>query len=142
MKRSEAREQAFILSFERIFNMDTELTEMKTIASESELFELDAYAQTLAELVFDKAEELDSVISSFLKGWKIERLPRVVLAVLRLAVAEINSLKYSVTSFPMDGTKFWIKVACSCSLISTKTGNAEKIAKPIAIRGTNAIRDV
>ena len=90
MKRSEAREQAFILSFERIFNMDTELAEMKTIASESELFELDAYAQTLAELVFDKAEELDGVISSFLKGWKIERLPRVVLAVLRLSVAEIN----------------------------------------------------
>lgn len=90
MKRSEAREQAFILSFERIFNMDTELAEMKTIASESELFELDAFAQTLAELVFDKAEELDGVISSFLKGWKIERLPRVVLAVLRLAVAEIN----------------------------------------------------
>ena len=90
MKRSEAREQAFILSFERIFNMDTELSEMKTIASESELFELDAFAQALAELVFDKAEELDGVISSFLKGWKIERLPRVVLAVLRLAVAEIN----------------------------------------------------
>ena len=90
MKRSEAREQAFILSFERIFNMDTELAEMKTIASESELFELDAFAQTLAELVFDKAEELDGVISSFLKGWKIERLPRVVLAVLRLSVAEIN----------------------------------------------------
>ena len=90
MKRSEAREQAFILSFERIFNMDTELPEMKEIASESELFELDAFAQTLAELVFDKAEELDGVISSFLKGWKIERLPKVVLAVLRLAVAEIN----------------------------------------------------
>ena len=90
MKRSEAREQAFILSFERIFNMDTELSEMKSIASESELFELDAFAQTLAELVFEKAEELDGVISSFLKGWKIERLPRVVLAVLRLAVAEIN----------------------------------------------------
>ena len=90
MKRSEAREQAFILSFERIFNMDTELPEMKEIASESELFELDEFAQTLAELVFDKAEELDGVISSFLKGWKIERLPKVVLAVLRLAVAEIN----------------------------------------------------
>ncbi len=90
MKRSEAREQAFILSFERIFNVDTELSEMKTIASESELFELDAFAQTLAQLVFEKTEEFDGVISSFLKGWKIERLPRVVLAVLRLAVAEIN----------------------------------------------------
>lgn len=90
MKRSEAREQAFILSFERIFNTDTELLEMKEIASESELFELDAFAQTLAQLVFEKTEELDGVISSFLKGWKIERLPRVVLAVLRLAVAEIN----------------------------------------------------
>ena len=90
MKRSEAREQAFILSFERIFNMDTELSEMKAIASESELFELDAFAQTLTELVFEKAQELDGVIASFLKGWKIERLPRVVLAVLRLAIAEIN----------------------------------------------------
>ncbi len=93
MKRSEAREQAFILSFERIFNMDTGLSEMKAIASESELFELDAFAQTLTELVFEKAEEFDGVISSFLKGWKIERLPRVVLAVLRLAVAEINYIE-------------------------------------------------
>ena len=89
MKRSEAREQAFIFAFEKIFNGETVLSDMKAIAEECELFVLDEFAEKLCEIVFEKTEELDNTVSSFLKGWKIERLPNVNLAILRLAAAEI-----------------------------------------------------
>lgn len=89
MKRSEAREQAFVFVFEKIFDAELVLSDMKAIAEESELFVLSEFAEKLCKIVFEKSEELDDTISSFLKGWKIERLPNVNLAVLRLAVAEI-----------------------------------------------------
>ena len=41
------------------------------------------------ENTYDKKEEIDAVIEKYLKGWKIGRLPKVNLAVLRLAVYEI-----------------------------------------------------
>lgn len=89
MKRSEAREQAFILVFEKIFNPELSVGEMKEYAADSELFELDAFAEKLLETVCSNEESVDEKISSFLKGWTLQRIPRVSLALLRLAVAEI-----------------------------------------------------
>ena len=44
MTRSEAREQAFILVFEKIFNPELTISEMKDISAECELFILDSFA--------------------------------------------------------------------------------------------------
>ncbi len=89
MKRSEAREQAFILVFEKIFNPELSVNEMKEYAADSELFELDAFAEKLLAAVCENEESIDEKISSFLKGWTLQRIPRVSLALLRLSVAEI-----------------------------------------------------
>ena len=47
MKRSKARESAFILLFENIFNPEYSFADMKEFASDSELFEIDAFTEAL-----------------------------------------------------------------------------------------------
>lgn len=89
MTRSESREQAFILVFEKIFNPELSVSDMKSIAEDCELFVLDAFAERLLAAVCDNEEALDDIISSHLRKWTIQRIPKVSLALLRLAVAEI-----------------------------------------------------
>ncbi len=89
MTRSEAREQAFILIFEKLFNSELSLEDMKAFAEESELFTLDKFAEKIVECVNDNCDAIDDTIKTYLKGWTIARIPKVSLALLRLAVAEI-----------------------------------------------------
>ncbi len=89
MTRREAREQAFILVFEKIFNPELTLDEMKTIAQDEELFVLDDFGENIVKAVFDNLEIIDEKISLYLRKWTIDRIPKVDLAVLRLATGEI-----------------------------------------------------
>ena len=89
MTRSEAREQAFILVFERIFNPELSVADMKAIAEDSELFALDAYAENLFTCVCENIQKLDEIISAHLRKWTLNRIPKVSLALLRLSIAEI-----------------------------------------------------
>ena len=47
----------------------------------------------LVEGVFEKTEEIDERISKYLRGWTIERLSKVDLAILRLGTYELMSGK-------------------------------------------------
>lgn len=87
MKRSEEREQAFCLIFESMFGDDT--SEAVSLYSEN-IEEVSAYAENVFNGVCEKSEELDECISTYLKGWKINRIPKINLAILRLAVYEIK----------------------------------------------------
>jgi N utilization substance protein B len=49
----------------------------------------DPYAEALVRGVADRGEELDTLIGRFAKGWSIERMPVLDLAVLRLATFEL-----------------------------------------------------
>ena len=89
MNRSQARESAFILIFETIFNPEYSLADMKEFAAESELFEIDAFTEQLYTAAVTNAEALDAEIKKYLKGWRLERLSRPALAILRLAFAEL-----------------------------------------------------
>lgn len=89
MTRREAREQAFILVFEKIFNPELSLDEMKNIAEDEELFVLDEFAENIVKAVFDNIEAIDKEITLYLRNWTIDRIPKVDLAVLRLAAGEI-----------------------------------------------------
>ena len=86
MTRSEIREQAFILVFEKIFNPEITVEEIKEMSHESELFEINDFAVELMTAVTEKRDEADEIIASHLRNWKIGRLPKVDLAILRLAV--------------------------------------------------------
>lgn len=100
-KRQESREQAFIIVFEKQFNPDCTVDELCETAKEAGLFEYDGFVSSLAGRTFESLDEIDSTIGRYLaSGWKISRLSKVVLAILRLAVCEIlyfDSVPYAVS---------------------------------------------
>ena len=90
MTRREAREQAFMVLFEKIFDEESTISEIVEIAKENELIKINNFAEALLKAVEDNSDEVDSVIEANLQDWTLSRLPKVSLAVLRLAVAEIK----------------------------------------------------
>ena len=93
MTRSEAREQAFILLFEKIFNPEQTVEDMKAVAEECGTFTVDPFAEQLSIAAIGYSEESDRLIEANLRGWKLSRLPKVTLAILRLAIAEIMTME-------------------------------------------------
>ena len=89
--RREAREQAFALVFEMIFN-DAPVEELVDGAAQCRDIVVDGYARQIAETVRARRDELDDVIHRFSTKWKLNRLPKVTVSVLRLAICEIAFL--------------------------------------------------
>lgn len=91
MTRKEAREQAFILIFEKeISKLD--VAEVLANAAEARDVAVNSFTKTLFEGVFAHLEEIDEQIAAHLQGWRPERLSKVVLALLRLCVFEMRYL--------------------------------------------------
>ena len=88
MNRSEMREQAFILLFEKEFFKDKPLDEIEDVFSEN-VSALSDYAKELFETTFNHISELDEIIEKYSNGWKLNRIPKVNLSILRLALSEI-----------------------------------------------------
>ena len=81
LPRREARENAFLLAFSQTFG-DIPLAEAITNHEENdEEHPVDGF--------YDHSAEVDDEIRAHLRNWTMERLPRVSLTILRLAVAEM-----------------------------------------------------
>lgn len=89
MTRAQEREQAFILIFERAFNMDVDADDIIGYAVEARLLEPSVFSVSLFKQTYEKLSEIDAVIEKYAIGWKIDRLSKVTLSVLRLAICEI-----------------------------------------------------
>lgn len=89
MTRKQAREEAFILVFEKEFNGNT-TDEILESAAEARDLEPDDYVKTVFCGVYDRLSELDGVISENSAGWSIKRISKTALCILRLALYEIN----------------------------------------------------
>ena len=89
MTRRQAREQAFILLFEKSFNTDATVEELLELAKELRMLEDDEFVAALVNTTCDNIEAIDEHISANSKGWKINRIPKVTLAIIRMALAEI-----------------------------------------------------
>ena len=91
MKRSESREQAFMLVFERSFKEESvdEIIEEAVIGRN---LEVDDYAYRLASDVCDHLPWLDETITAHSKKWKLNRMSRVALTILRLSLWEIDNV--------------------------------------------------
>ncbi len=89
MTRREAREQAFILLFEKSFNPEADINEIFALANELRMLDDDEFVQKLVYTACEKQEEIDEHISSNARGWKLNRISKVPLAIIRLALAEI-----------------------------------------------------
>lgn len=89
MTRRESRELAFILLFEKTFSEDS-LDAILANAGEAREIVCDPFALSLAQGAIAHAEEIDAVISAFSHKWNKDRLSRVALSILRLAVYEMR----------------------------------------------------
>ena len=90
--RHEEREQAFILLFEQIFQKNS-IDIIAEDAKDARDLIAGNYALKLAHGVEEKMEELDEIIEKNLKGWKKDRISKVALTVLRMAIYEMLYVK-------------------------------------------------
>ncbi|MBO4433605.1 MAG: transcription antitermination factor NusB [Clostridia bacterium] len=88
MTRRQAREEAFILIFEKQFN-DSPLEEILDLAIEVRDIKPDDYVRKTFFGVYDNLDKLDGIISANAIGWNINRISKTALAVLRLSIFEI-----------------------------------------------------
>ncbi len=89
MTRKQAREEAFILIFEKAFNNDS-LEDILSMAQEVRDIKADEYINKVFFGVFENIEKIDGIISQTAVGWSIKRISKTALAVLRLAIYEIE----------------------------------------------------
>ena len=92
MTRREEREQAFVLIFEKMFTEDS-VQEIINKASEARDIEIGDYALKVATNVVESSDELDAQFESYLKRWNKNRISKVSLSILRLAVYELTNEK-------------------------------------------------
>ncbi len=90
MKRRQEREQAFIFVFEKEFNTEIDMEVIFELAEESDFMIPSDFAKKLALLVDENLKDIDEEIQAVSIGWNTGRMSKVVLAIIRLAVAEIN----------------------------------------------------
>ncbi len=95
MKRHESRGQALTLLFESSFGYKNpdEVLELASLAREEKIsgFSKELFLGTLENL-----ENIDLIIENHLKGWKKDRLSKVVLSILRLGIFEMIYYKTPV----------------------------------------------
>lgn len=101
MKRSEAREQAFVLIFERSIRHDT-TEQIIDCAEQAHDVRVDEFAHRLALGAEQHEEELDEIIRGNTRGWRMDRLSKVALSLLRLALYEMLYEKQIPTSVSIN----------------------------------------
>lgn len=94
MSRRELREQIFKFIFRVEFNEKDEMDQQKQLFFENEDLEIsDAdkkYISDKSNKIIEKLDEIDEMINQQAKGWTTQRMGKVDLTILRLAVYEIT----------------------------------------------------
>ena len=91
MSRRRAREYAFMFLYQLDIRNNEQEEQRQMFLDEYPLDKKDLeYFDHLYQCVFSERVELDTIYEPFLKGWTIQRLPRVDVILLRIAVFEIT----------------------------------------------------
>ncbi len=89
MTRHESRQAAFCLLFEKTFtNMD--IDEIIQGATETRDLQVNDFTLKLAKGTVEHMEEIDQQIEAKLKNWKLSRISKVSLSILRMAAYEMQ----------------------------------------------------
>lgn len=88
MTRHEIREEAFLLLFQMQMS-NFEIGEIVDSNVESFELEVNKTAIKLAEKVYDKKEELDAIIASFSKTRAVNRIAKVNIVIMEIALYEM-----------------------------------------------------
>ena len=89
VKRRDVRESAFLLTFEMLFRNDN-IDELIEIAKENDAIIINDEVVELARGIEEKSDVLDEIISSYSNKRAVNRIPKINLAILRLASYEAN----------------------------------------------------
>ena len=93
MTRREIREHIFLMLFRKDFHETNELGEQIDLyISELEKPTIEEYSYLTSrfQAVLGKLEEIDGILSETSSGWKLNRMGKVDLTILRLAVYELR----------------------------------------------------
>ena len=85
MNRRELREQIFMLLFRVEFNQKDDMSEQCTLSEKDA-----AYIRSKYEKIAEKLPEIDKLINETAIGWDTQRMGKVELTIIRLAVYEIR----------------------------------------------------
>ena len=95
MSRKSARESAFKIIFETPFHTQKDLDGIWDIFQTSDEYavlspsDCEYIKKTVADC-FANLAEVDAVLTGSLKNWSIDRIPKVNLAIMRLALSEMK----------------------------------------------------
>lgn len=92
MKRSEMREQAFLLTFEGLFSSGEDIDEVIELYSEN-VEAVSKYAKDIFTGVKANKDEFNETINKYSKSWKVTRLPKVTVAILYVALYEMKNVE-------------------------------------------------
>ncbi len=93
MTRTELREHTFKVVFGSAFDIGAEREEQisRYFECEAEIEEKDqAFIEERCKKIEEKLEEIDALLNDRTTGWKISRMNKVDLAILRLACFELK----------------------------------------------------
>ena len=92
-EKMNAREQAFVIVFEKSFNDDVSFEELIEFSSGCENLNVGEKATKMIYGVRDNFESIDETIEKHLLNWKKDRISKVALAALRIGVYELTVSK-------------------------------------------------
>ena len=98
MNRRKSRETAFFILFEKIFN-DSNIDDIIKTANLVRDLEVDSFTLQIVNGVLNNIDEIDRKISMHSKNWKKDRISKVSLILLRIAVFE---MKFSSDDVPVS----------------------------------------
>ncbi|MGN1013051.1 MAG: transcription antitermination factor NusB [Clostridia bacterium] len=95
MSRKKARDNAFKCVYELEFGMNENLEKILENCYEENDNKLDEkdYIEKVLKGVKENLKEIDDIILSKLKNWSIDRIAKIDLAILRLAIYEIKYME-------------------------------------------------
>ncbi len=84
-----SREVAFCLLFEKFFNEDVNFEDIFQLAYDLEDFPIDDEVEQFVLMVYNNSAEADEIISRYSTKRIISRIPKLDLAIMRIAIYEI-----------------------------------------------------
>ena len=106
MSRTKSREEAMIILFEKSFKHDQDIKDIMdnhidSLIKKSISFDLE-YIKKLTLGTYEKLEEIDKIIESSLTNWKMERISKVCISILRITFYEILYMDDIPTKVSID----------------------------------------
>ncbi len=134
LSRREERQQALGFVFERLFRDDT-AEDVFEDALDARDTQVSDYVRTVVSGVEDHLEEIDARIEPELRGWKKNRISKISLTVLRIAVFEMLYIKNIPVSVSINEAVELAKNYASPEDASYVNGVLGSVAKDIKKSG-------